>query len=68
MKSSSLEREPVIIEKSYPVMFFYVTSRDMAIVLLHRKFAQDRAYFVGVNEIAFTRERYDTRSDTDLYH
>jgi hypothetical protein len=62
----SLEREPVIVEKSYPVMFFYLTARHGYRVAAS-KFDRDRAYFVGVNEIAFTRDRYDARTDSDLY-
>jgi hypothetical protein len=63
---SSLERTPVIVEKSYPVMFFYLTCRH-AYRVAAATFEKDRAYFVGINEIAFSRTRFNSASDTDLY-
>jgi hypothetical protein len=63
---SSLDREAVVFEQSFPVMFFYLPCR-------HRyrhvsaTLAQDRAYFVGMREVAFIRERYRAESDLPMY-
>ncbi|WP_028058411.1 hypothetical protein [Candidatus Solirubrobacter pratensis] len=63
---SSLDREAVIFEQTFPVMYFFVACRhryrEVSAVL-----DQDRAYFVGINEIAFTRENYSVESDTAMY-
>lgn len=63
---SSLNREASLLEKEFPQMFFYVPCRHTYRVAQAR-FDQDRAYFVGVSEIAFTRERFDSRSDASVY-
>lgn len=61
-----LRNAAVVFEQDYPVMFFYLTCR-------HRyreavaSFQNDRAYFVGIREISFQRERYATAFDTDQY-
>lgn len=63
---SSLRRESLVFEANYPVMFFYLTCRH-AYRELTATFSHNRAYFVGVREVAFTRENYTTAHDTDLY-
>lgn len=63
---SALRHERIIFEQSYPVMFFYLTARHQYREL-QAEFTHDRAYFVGVRQIAFTRERYTEAHDTPLY-
>lgn len=63
---SSLNRQSLIIEQNYPVMFFYVPSRHT-----YREVSADltynRAYFAGIREIAFLRDNYGTQYDGNLY-
>lgn len=63
---SSLDREPILQEQGYPVMFFFLTCRhkyrEVSAPLSH-----DRAYFVGVREIQFDRDLYSSVSDGALY-
>lgn len=63
---SVLDREPVIVEQGYPVMFFFIECRHV-----YRKVQatldQGIAYFVGINEIQFDRDLYSTTADTSLY-
>jgi hypothetical protein len=63
---SSLDRDPVILEKSYPVMFFFVECRH-GYRVAQAEFETNKAYFAGVAEIAFLRQRYDASFDSDLY-
>jgi hypothetical protein len=62
-----LRNESVILESDYPVMFFYLTCfhkyREVLAELSH-----DRAYFVGIREIAFLRDHYGLASDTTQYN
>lgn len=61
-----LRNEAVVFESDYPVMFFYLTSRH-AYREVTAEFSHDRAYFAGVREISFSRERYTTAYDNKLY-
>ncbi len=63
---SSLNRDRVVIEQDYPVMFFYLTSRHKYREV-EAKFTHDRAYFVGVRQVAFLRDSYMTAFDTTTY-
>ncbi|MDB5280900.1 MAG: hypothetical protein JWR61_5855, partial [Ferruginibacter sp.] len=63
---SQLNRSSLVYEGDYPVMFFYIPSRHTYRVL-EASFQEDRAYFVGVRELAFTRDHYTVASDTDTY-
>jgi hypothetical protein len=63
---SSLNRDRVVIEQNYPVMFFYLTARHKYREI-EAKFTHDRAYFVGVRQIAFLRDNYMTAFDTNTY-
>jgi hypothetical protein len=63
---SSLDREQLIVENNYPVMFFYLTCRHKYREL-ETYFEDNKAYFVGVRELAFTREHYVQASDTAMY-
>jgi hypothetical protein len=63
---STLNRDMVAMEQNYPVMFFYLTCRH-AYREVSAKFTHDRAYFVGVREIAFLRDNYMTAFDTATY-
>jgi hypothetical protein len=63
---SSLNRDSVVIEQNYPVMFFYLTCRH-AYREVEAKLSNDRAYFVGVRELAFLRDNYMSAFDTSTY-
>lgn len=63
---SQLDRENLVVEANYPVMFFYVPSRHTYRVV-EAPFTNDRAYFVGIRELAFTREHYTVASDQSMY-
>ncbi len=63
---SSLNRDAVVFEQSYPVMFFYLTARHRYREI-SASLTYDRAYFVGIRQIAFLRERYSKATDTNLY-
>lgn len=63
---SSLNRESVVVEKGFPVTSFYLTCRHKY-RLTQAAFENDKAYFVGVKEVAFTREHYAVKFDNPLY-
>jgi hypothetical protein len=63
---SSLNRDRVVIEQNYPVMFFYLTARHKYREV-EAKFSHDRAYFVGVRQVAFLRDNYMSAFDTNTY-
>jgi hypothetical protein len=63
---SSLNRDAVIFEQSHPVMFFYIPSRHRYREV-QASFSHDRAYFVGIREVAWLRERYAAATDTAMY-
>jgi hypothetical protein len=63
---STPDRMGLIIEQDYPVMLFYLKCRH-AYREVEARFEQDKAYFVGVRELAFTREHYNVASDTNTY-
>jgi hypothetical protein len=56
----------VVKESDYPVMFFYLTCRHKYREV-EAPFSYDRAYFVGIREIAFTRDSYTVAYDNDHY-
>lgn len=63
---NALRDSEVIFESDYPVMFFYLTCRHMYRETV-AEFDHDRAYFAGVREVAFTRDRYTVAYDNQLY-
>jgi hypothetical protein len=63
---SSLNRERVVLEQDYPVMSFFLTCRHKYREI-EATFTHDRAYFVGVRQIAFLRDNYMTAFDTGTY-
>lgn len=63
---SSLNRDSVVIEQNFPVMYFFLTCRH-AYREVEAKFSHDRAYFVGVRQLAFLRDNYMTAFDTGTY-
>jgi len=63
---SSSSREPVVFEQSLPVMYFFVTCRH-AYKELTAPFDFNRAYYAGVNNIAFIRHDYSTSTDSSQY-
>jgi hypothetical protein len=63
---STLNRDRVVIEQNYPVMFFYLPCRH-GYREVEAKFTHDRAYFAGVRELAFLRDNYMTAYDTSTY-
>jgi hypothetical protein len=62
----SLRNREVAFENDYPVMYFYLTCRH-GYREVTAAFSHDRAYFAGINEIAFTRERYTQAHDNTQY-
>jgi hypothetical protein len=63
---SSLSREQIVFEQSMPVMFFYLTCRHFYRELT-ANFDNNKAYFAGVNSIAFMRNNYAITGDTAQY-
>lgn len=63
---STLNRDAVVYEQAWPVMFFFVTCRH-AYRVLRAPLTHDRAYFVGVREIQFERDNYTKAYDQSLY-
>lgn len=61
-----LRSSQTVFENQYPVMFFYLTCRhkyrEITASLSH-----DRAYFVGIREVAFTRDNYSIPFDGEHY-
>lgn len=62
----TLRNTEVVMDNDMPVMFFYLTCRHKYREVV-APFSHDRAYFVGIREIAFTRERYTAAYDEDTY-
>jgi hypothetical protein len=58
--------QAVIFESNFPVMSFYLKSRHRY-RQVKADFSHDRAYFVGVREIAFTREQHTRAHDNQFY-
>lgn len=63
---SQLNRESLVLEANYPVMFFHVPCRH-TYREVEAAFENDRAYFVGIRELAFTRDHYTVASDQGVY-
>lgn len=63
---SSSDRELLVIDKQFPIMSFYLPCRHQY-KISQAPFEHDRAYFVGLKELAFTREHYATRFDHPIY-
>jgi hypothetical protein len=63
---AELRNEAVVFESDFPVMFFYLTCRHKYREVV-AEFSHDRAYFAGVKEIAFTRDRYTAATDDTSY-
>lgn len=61
-----LRHAEVVFENDYPVMFFFLTCRHKYREVV-APFSHNRAYFVGIREIAFTRENYTTAYDNTQY-
>lgn len=63
---SSLDRDAVVFEQSFPVMYFYIPARHRY-RYVSASLSHDRAYFAGVREVAFLRERFGVESDLPVY-
>lgn len=63
---SSNNREPVVLEQSMPVMYFFLTCRH-AYKEVSAEFEYNRAYFVGIQDVSFLRANYATASDSSQY-
>ncbi len=63
---SSLNRDKLVEELSYPVLFFYLKARHRYREV-QATFQHHRAYFVGIREIAFLRDNYARATDTTNY-
>jgi hypothetical protein len=66
MAVSGLNRQAIVLDESYPVLFFWVTCRH-EYKELTATFENDRAYFAGLKELAFLRSQYSIAADTELY-
>jgi hypothetical protein len=62
----SFRNPEVAYENDVPAMFFFVTCRHKYRESL-ASFSHNRAYFVGIRQISFSRENYTERFDTDHY-
>lgn len=58
--------QAIIFENNFPVMNFYLKSRHRY-RQVKADFTYDRAYFVGVREIALTREQHTKAHDNQFY-
>lgn len=63
---TSLNRDAVLNEEFFPLMFFFLRSRH-AYRIVEATFEHDRAYFVGIKELAFIRDQYAPTGDNSLY-
>jgi hypothetical protein len=63
---STLNRDQVVLEQDYPVMFFYLTARHKYREV-QEPLSHDSAYFVGIRELSFIRQHYATATDDRLY-
>ena len=63
---STLNREPVILEQSMPVMYFFIACRH-AYKEISAEFEYNRAYFIGIQDVSFLRANYTTSSDGSQY-
>lgn len=64
---SNLQRDALLIEKSFPIMFFYLPCRH-AFRLAQANFETDVAYFAGVKQLVFHRDVYTSYADQDQYN
>lgn len=62
----SLEKMALIRDNNMPVTFFYIPAAHGYRVAT-ATLATDKAFFVGVRELAFTRDHYTVASDQSLY-
>lgn len=60
------DRSSLVVDATLPVMYFFVTAPHIYREL-EAPFEDDKGYFVGVRELAFTRDHYTVASDTPLY-
>lgn len=60
------EREQIVEEEQSPDMYFFITSRHFY-QLAQAEFEFNRAYFVGIKELALLREDYNILRDNPLY-
>lgn len=63
---STLDRTALVIEQNFPGTFFYLQCRHKYREL-SASFEEDRAYFVGIRQLAFTRDHYAVPADNELY-
>lgn len=55
-----------VFDQTVPDMYFFLTARH-SYQTLAGLFEQQRAYFAGINDVAFVRHNYGIASDTALY-
>lgn len=63
---TELRNDAVVFENDYPVMFFFLTCRHKYREIV-AEFKYDRAYFVGTQEISFSRANYAVANDATQY-
>jgi hypothetical protein len=62
----SLDKTAVVYEATMPVMYFFIPCRHRYKELVG-SLKYNRAYFAGVKQVAFGRERYTADHDSNLY-
>lgn len=64
---STLNREKLMSELSYPEMFFFIECRHKYRVL-ETTFRNNRAYFAGIKSVRFIRDTYTDDSSPPIYN
>lgn len=62
----SVRQDQTVFDQGFPVMYFFVTARHLYRELL-APLSTDKAYFAGLREVVFLRNRYTQSHDTQLY-
>jgi len=63
---STINRDALILEKDFPVMFFYVDcNHDYKEA--YARFEDDKAYFAGVKNVVFQRNNHAVQNDEGTY-
>lgn len=64
---SNLAREPLLVEKGFPVMFFFAPCRH-GYRISQARFEKQIGYFAGVKSLVFHRDIYTGARDQDQYN
>lgn len=63
---STINRDALILEKDFPVMFFYIDCNHNY-KEAYAKFEDDKAYFAGIKNIVFQRNNHAVQNDEGTY-